>query len=198
VFAGAAAETESDFAAPSLWLVFHQYVPAPAPISTTAAAAIIQVRPELDSCLPEASAPDENIAFPTTASEAIWLEVSSIFLVSIEDEEADLRFTLMELIDGAFVETCGAGYPIESAVARGSGEETASRETVTGADFGFVGFKDLLPVRGKLSEMEGLGTEGAMTASFTGFASWTGSAFLTGLAGSTGAAYAAAIARFSS
>jgi hypothetical protein len=198
VFAGAAAETVSDFVAPSLWFVFHQYVPPPAPRSTTAATAIIHVRPELESCFAEASAPDENIGLPTTASEAIWLDVSSTFRVSIEDEDADLRFTLTELIAEAFAGTCVAGYPMESAVARGSGEEPVSRETATGMDFDFVGFNDLLPARGKLSEMEGLGAGGATTASFTDFTSCTGSIFLIGLAGSMGDAHAAAMARFSS
>jgi len=145
-----------------------------------------QVLLEPDFSVEGASAVDPNIGFPTTASEAIWLEVRSSFRFSIEDELADdeERDCFADFSDFEYAENSELGYPIDSAMARGSEDVNDSRVGfATGADFGFVGLIVLF-CGGRTSAIEGAGGAETDTESFTGIISWAGSIFFIGLAGS--------------
>lgn len=132
-----------------------------------------QVLPEPDFSVEETSAVDPNIDLPTTASEAIWLEVRSSFRFSIEDELADdeERDCFADFSDFEYAENSEPGYPIDSAMARGSEELKVSREDfAAGADFGFVGLSVLFG-GGRTSAIEGAGGAETDADSFTGIAS---------------------------
>jgi len=78
---------------------------------------------------------------------------------------------LEDFPDFAGDENSVLGYPIDSAMASGSGEIGSGDAFTGGADFGLEGLTGLLIAAGALSLMDGLSGAETGTESFTGLAS---------------------------